>query len=172
MILLTSMEGFICLPPMVRTRAKYKSCGIAILVNNRIYETVNIVKNSGENFYWFTCSLCSDVLFCATYIPPEGCTYSNISIFDDLQHDLLELYQNNSLICLLGDFNARTGNVQDFVTYDENFDQFLNGDSPSYELNSISICDFIANGRVGQDKSLGKKTCKGSSVVDYAILYP
>ena len=99
--------------------------------------------------------------------------------------------------------HARTGNVQDFVTYDENFDQFLNGDSPNYELNSVSICDlgfsnerhnsyvlqinnygkrllemcksfnlFIANGRVGQDKSLGKKTCKGSSVVDYAILSP
>ena len=136
-----NMEGFTCFPPMVRTRAKYKSGGIAILVNNRIYDTVNNVKNSGEIFYCFTCSLCSDVLFCATYIPPEGCTYSNISIFDDLEHDLLELYQNKSLICLLRDFKARTGNVQDFVTYDKNFDQFLNGDSPNYELNSVSICD-------------------------------
>ena len=30
----------------------------------------------------------------------------------------------------------------------------------------------IANGRLGSDKFLGNRTCKGSSVVDYAILSP
>ena len=105
---------------MVRTRAKYKSSGIAILVNNRIYDTVNIVKNISQCENKASIGslvqeiLCSDVLFCATYIPPEGCTYSDISIFDDLEHDLLELYQNNSLICLLNEF---TGCTQEQVMF-------------------------------------------------------
>ena len=34
-------------------------------------------------------------------------------------------------------------------------------------------CDiYIANGRLGLDRLLGSKTCKGTSVVDYVILSP
>lgn len=198
-----SLNGFKCLPTMVRVDARYRSGGIAILVRDSIYDTVQIVKNSGENFYWFTCSISSDTLFCATYIPPEGSTYSDISLFDDLESDLLELNQNNSQICLLGDFNARTGNNCDSVPFDENIEQFLHSDNPYDELNRLTISDLgfsnerhnsdvlqvnnygkrllevcksfnlcIANGRLGRDESLGKKTCKGSSVIDYVILSP
>ena len=99
------------------------------MVRDSIYDTVQIVKNSGEIFYWFTCSICSNILFCASYIPPEGSTNSGISLFDDLGSDLLEFNQNifnqnNSHVCLLGDFNARTGNNYDFVPFDENIEQF------------------------------------------------
>ena len=31
---------------------------------------------------------------------------------------------------------------------------------------------YIANGRLGSDKFLGGKTCKASTVVDYALLSP
>lgn len=197
------INGYTCLPTIVRVDAKYRSGGIAILVRNSIYDTVQIVKNSSEYFYWFKCSLFSNVLFCVTYIPPEGSKYSDISIFDDLEFDLLELNQNESQICLLGDFNARTGNLCDFVTYDDSIEQFLQSDNPNDDLNRLSISDLgfsserhnsdafqinnygkrllevcrsfnlcIGNGRLGHDMSLGKKTCKGSSVIDYAILSP
>ena len=35
---------------------------------------------------------------------------------------------------------------------------------------SFNLC--IANGRLGSDKFLGNKTCKGFSVIDYAIMSP
>ena len=72
----------------------------------------------------FTCSICSNILLWATYIPPEGSTYSDISVFDNLESDWLELNENNSQVCLQGDFNARTGNNYDFVPFDENIEQF------------------------------------------------
>ena len=82
-----SLNGFKCLPNMVTVDARYRSGGIAILDRDSIYDTVQIVENIGENFYWFTCSICSSILFCATYIPPEGSTYRDISLFDDLESD-------------------------------------------------------------------------------------
>lgn len=148
--------------------------------------------------------MCSQVLFCVSYIPPEGSNYSNISIFDTLEADLLELNPNNEYqICLLGDFNARTGNEHDFVLLDDNLEQILHSDNPNDELSRTSIQDLgypterhnsdhaqvnnygkrllevcksfnlcIANGRLGKDKFLGNNTCKGTSVIDYAILSP
>ena len=111
-----SINGFKLLPTMVRRNAKSGSAGIAILVRESIYDSIKVVKNSGENFYWFSCSSCSDILFCVSYIPPEGSTYSDISIFDTLEADILELSDNSeSKICLLGDFNARSGKQQDII---------------------------------------------------------
>ena len=48
------------------------------------------LKNSGENFYWFTLLNCFtvNILFCVIYIPPEGSIYSNIDIFDTIESDL------------------------------------------------------------------------------------
>lgn len=148
--------------------------------------------------------MCSHVLFCVSYIPPEGSNYSNISIFDTLEADLLELNPNNELqICLLGDFNARTGNEHDFVFLDDTIEQILHTDNPNDELCRTSIRDLgfpterhnsdhaqvnnygkrllevcksfnlcIANSRLGKDKFLGNKTCKGTSVIDYVIMSP
>ena len=136
----------------VRVDARYRSGGIAILVRDNIYDTVQIVKNSGDFFYWFTCSICSNISFCATYIPPEGSTYTDISLFDDLESDLLELNQNNSQVCLLGDFNARTGNNYDFVPFDETIEQFLHSENPYDELNRLTISDLgFSNERHNSD---------------------
>lgn len=125
-----SFRVFKLLPTMVRSCAKNSSGGIAILVRDKIFDTIEVVQNSDENFYWFTCSLCSDVLFCVLYIAPEGNSYSDIANFHSLESDLLELCQTkNFQICLLGDFNARTSNDSDLVAYDENLEQFLLSDS-------------------------------------------
>ena len=102
----------------------------------------------------------------------------------------------------MGDFNARTANQSDLVPFDENIEQFLHSDNPNDEMNRISIGDLgfpterhssdlqlnnygkrllemcksfnlcIANGRLGSDRFLGSTTCKGCSVIDYAILSP
>ena len=87
------IQGFKPLPFMIRHRAKYRSGGIAILVKDEYFDKVKVLKNSGENFYWFTLLNCFtvNILFCVIYIPPEGSIYSNIDIFDTLESDLTEL---------------------------------------------------------------------------------
>ena len=46
----------------------------------------------------------------------------------------------------------------------------------NYGKRLLEVCKSfnlsIANGRLGRDKSLDKKPCKGSSVIDYVILSP
>lgn len=96
------IRHFKLLPMMVRNG------GVDILVRKYLNDPIKVVKISGENFYWFTCSDCADILFCVMYIPPEGSNSSDIAIVDNLEYDLIELCQNeNYHICLLGDFNRK-----------------------------------------------------------------
>ena len=51
------------------------------------------------------------------YIPPHGSKYSDINSFDEIETELVDLNQNNIYdVCLLGDFNSRTKNENDFIS--------------------------------------------------------
>ena len=47
------IPGFTPLHFMIRDKAKYRSGGIAILVKEAVFDKINTVKNSGENFIGF-----------------------------------------------------------------------------------------------------------------------
>ena len=73
---------FKCL--MTSNNAKVKSGGIAILVKEHLFDSVKILKNDGDNFYWFTLvnHFSQDIAFCCIYVAPEGSNYSNIEFFE------------------------------------------------------------------------------------------
>ncbi|VDH95144.1 Rho GTPase-activating protein 20 [Mytilus galloprovincialis] len=106
---------------------------------------------------------------------------------------------DNYSICLLGDFNARTGIKSDFTLLDgyvcnsvqledivdvvnlENFDVKTSRYNFDKNVNNygnrlLQLCKnfeiLIANGRLGTDKEKGALTCKNCSTVDYCILSP
>lgn len=56
-------------------------------------------------------------MFGVIYIPPEGSKYSDISIYDQIESEIVSLLTDNVKICLVGDFNARTGLLSDFVDF-------------------------------------------------------
>ena len=78
------VQGFKCLPLMTRNDAKAKSGGIAILVREYLYDSVKVLKNEGDLFYWFTLlnQFPYDIAFCCVYVAPEGGKYSNIQSFE------------------------------------------------------------------------------------------
>jgi hypothetical protein len=95
--------------------------------------------------------------------------------FEELLHDIYE-YQNEGLLCICGDFNARCRNTADYIEGIDAIqprtviDHFENdyGDHLAYFLIKSNIC--MLNGRLGDD---GQYTCvsqKGKSVVDYACV--
>jgi hypothetical protein len=49
-------------------------------------------------------------------IPPDNSIYSNIDMFNDIENTLLD---NDLQACLIGDFNAHTGNVSEYVVIDQ-----------------------------------------------------
>ena len=131
-----------------------------------------------------------DISLCSCYIPPKESPYYDSETFSNLEHDI-NIYQKDSYVILAGDFNARTGSKNDFITSDsckvvpgdslpmpnevpirKNFDQHLN-DHGKILLEICKSLDIrILNGRCKGD-SFGKITFHGQqgiSTVDYMIL--
>lgn len=137
-------------------------------------------------------------MFGLVYVPPQNSPYADITLFDKLENVISEVNNSdNYSICILGDFNARCGTLSDVLVYNDEaiseislldvFHDNLTGlnnvtsDRPSSDtvINNfghrlLELCTnlgvFIANGRYGNDKGVGKATCKGVSLVDYVLL--
>jgi hypothetical protein len=54
---------------------------------------------------------------CGTYIPPEKSNYFENEIFEELENDLV-LFSSKANILLLGDLNARTSKLEDYISSD------------------------------------------------------
>ena len=111
-----------------RAVAKRKSGGVGLFVKNSIWPFVKILDSSSENCLWFTLNDYYDLkcVFGAIYIPPEGSPYSSVSIFDKIEQDSINFCADeNTYTCLVGDFNARSGLLSDFITIDEEIGDFV-----------------------------------------------
>ena len=53
-----------------------------------------------------------------TCIPPENTRYISADCFTDIEREMLIFFVNPVNVCLLGDFNARTGKLTAFVYLD------------------------------------------------------
>ena len=60
------------------------------------------------------------VIFGVVYIPPEYTKYSSDEAFNEIHQEYLSLLNISKYICLVGDFNARTSNCDDFIILDDN----------------------------------------------------
>ena len=131
----------------------------------------------------------SDIYICATYIPPKDSTfwnsYQDTDPYELLEQDI-EKFNKTGEVVVIGDFNARTGNKIDFVSYfnDDDAETFVRNSGVTvlgklkinnYGNSLIDICKGlnlrILNGRTLGD-STGKFTCfhyNGQSTIDYII---
>ena len=102
-----------------------------------------------------------NVLFGAVYILPQGSKYSDINSFDEIETDLVDLNQNNIYdVCLLGDFNSRTKNKNDFISLDSDLiddtrisDEFA---SASNAGNEFKKSWFYSQERTSMDKGINQ----------------
>jgi hypothetical protein len=110
------------LPPVIRNGAKCKSGGVVVFVKSSIFVIIEVLKSSSEDVLWFILKdvLYAPVVFGAMCIPPENSIYSSIDIFDVIEDDILKFVaEKNCKVCLLGDFDARSGTKDDFVNLDD-----------------------------------------------------
>lgn len=132
----------------------------------------------------------------AVYVPPENSVYTNRLAFQEIEETLANW--DSEYVLLFGDFNGRTGIIPDFINSDDNGvddnaltatttdlmdtfginksrysrDKGVNNFGHSLLELCISQGLLIVNGRAGKDDNVGNFTCKGLSVVDYAIAPP
>ena len=169
-----------------------QSGGISLMFKSKFMNHVSIVKNT-KNFLWSKISKeilknDTDLYICGTYIPPEKSNYFDEEIFEEFENDIIRFSSRGNVITL-GDFNARTNKLDDFVSSEgselihdtsenslypterQNFDSVINNHGKKL-IEICKNCDLrILNGRTMGD-SLGRPTFhgkNGTSVVDYVI---
>ena len=108
-------------------RAKRASGGITLLVEEQLFQGVTICKCDDDRFLWWKLDrnffrLTDDIFgFCSVYLPPyTSKTYVPESNKDRINcfitfRDQLSYFGKKGKIILCGDFNARTGNLDDFA---------------------------------------------------------
>ena len=136
--------------------------GIAILLSNSLSGKYQLIPSTySDSVMWVKLEFGEDsleqLILGAVYVPHEGSKYHENTIFDDIANDCIFLKAKyNAPICLIGDFNARTGLLKDFVETAD-FPIFQAGPGLNLddaitsidELESLGICTR----RINQDRA-------------------
>ncbi|WAR01333.1 hypothetical protein MAR_007891 [Mya arenaria] len=54
-----------------------------------------------------------------------GSPYSSIEIFDQIESDIVDFRSEGLLVCMIGDFNVRSGLLSDFISVDQHISDEL-----------------------------------------------
>lgn len=180
---------------------RVKHGGVCLLIKNDLVRLVSEINiETTKHYDGILWCIIGNILFGVMYIPPSRSVNLDEDIFDRIQNDIVNIqneYEHVNSTCLLGDFNGRTGLDPDYTLYDDyvikEIDDKVQNDillhnstdtlgcriSQDLIVNEqgrkvLGICNSmnlrIVNGRFGPSSS--SFTCKGSSVVDYALLSP
>ena len=168
----------------INNRATRGSGGVGILVKNEVCNNFHVYKldSAYEGILWLKLTnkeqTCEELLVCSCYCPPPSSSKGNLSqeFFDQLLTTVYMYYDGLCPCVIIGDFNARIGNLQDFdnsldiikkrecvdITR-KNYEPFLNF------LNDSRFC--VLNGRYdSSEDNFTSISSKGSAVVDYVCV--
>ena len=112
----------------------YKSGGISICVRKNIRDKVQFINTKSKYVLWCKISQTllgndKDILLGGVYIPPEGTTYSDISSYNDIEKEMLEINKDEECwVTLCGDFNSYVGVEPDIVSIDSHMCDVLDID--------------------------------------------
>ena len=158
------------------------SGGVGIFVKKNLYRDFDIrnLNDDTEGILWLellhkTTKEC--LRFCVCYLPPKNSprAVNAEDFFQTLMYNIYE-FQNNSLITVFGDFNARVGNAEDFIAGVDDIPE-----RDVIDFNKNQYCDVfidflistnmcILNGRNYKTNNFTSVSCKGSAVVDFVLV--
>ena len=116
------------------------------------------------------------------YAPCEGSKLWDVNFFDEIQVDVLQYKCKERNVIIMGDFNARTGENDDYVEIEGETNDICHRSDCDKLVNTngrllLDMCKTtemsIVNGRVGDDKGIGAFTChthNGRSLIDYCLI--
>ena len=168
-------------------KQKTRMHGLSLLLKNDTFPYKQTLKGKSKCVLWILLGSSEHKLYFivgSVYIPGYNSKFADQSDFDIISEDILSFREKyNCPFLLMGDYNARTGNLGDFVdltdptvtTYRCNSDKKVD----TYGRNLIRMCKEldlrIVNGSYGSDSQVGAFTCHkptGKSCVDYCVVSP
>ena len=142
----------------------FANSGVFLLVRDRYVKWVKELKGSSKNVLWFKVSkevFGIDCILGAAYITNESSVYYTNDMFELISNDIISLKAKYSMpFLIMGDFNARTGRLRDFIDRDVvdrvfGYDE-LNDDVEDMSDNSAIVVDR-ANMDRGQPNTNGRR---------------
>ncbi len=109
-------------PDLEKTRRK--SGGLAIIVRNNLLKYCTSIDSQCEYIQWLKIYKTvfrsnEDVIFGNVYVPPIDSPYFENDEFAMFSDEIINKARDNKHVPLIGDFNARVGNLDEFVILDE-----------------------------------------------------
>ena len=103
--------------------SRRRSGGIALAYKQYLTPYITIIETSSKLVIWFKISKqltkTEDILCGIVYIPPEGSDYSAEYPYQEIEDELYSMDNRISNVLLLGDFNSRSRQLQDYIQADE-----------------------------------------------------
>ena len=107
--------------------------GMALMVKKTLQHKF-VESGSGLWVEITNANLCYDIgLF---YMPCENSKYWHQELFDSIEEEVTQHRYANENVFILGDFNARTGLLPDFVSIDEDDSQFRSRANADKKVNN------------------------------------
>ena len=133
-----------------QTKKGRSSGGLLIFFKHYLSKFL-IVKKCSENYVWieidkkFFTKLDDNILLCIAYNPPVNSQYYKDDLIEDIRNDILDLTCNHSTsVMIIGDFNARIGNLQDYdcISNPNNESPLSTSTNPQSKRNACDVQKF------------------------------
>lgn len=126
----TDIYDHLCLPKGYSYKAKHrktchkKSGGIIIIYKNYLSKFLEFPETESDYVQWVKIDkslLQSDhnFIFGCIYVPPENTKYSSPEAFNEIESEMIDMVKEGDYIGFLGDYNAKTGTLLDYVETDK-----------------------------------------------------
>ena len=135
-----------------RTGSFRKSGGIGVAIKNHLVKHVTVVEENNDFVLWIQISkemlnIQQDLFVGIVYMPPEGSRFVSDDSFDIVEQSILNHIAKSEFVMVMGDFNARTGTVCDYCSFDKNLVKELDMDiielrseiEPETQLDDLNI---------------------------------
>jgi hypothetical protein len=184
-------NDIICVPGYTwmghnRATVHIKACkgsgGVGFLIRNELHDSfdISVLDDSYEDILWITLThrITREMIHtCVCYLAPHNSTrIVNANDFFDKLLTQVYTFQNDGLIFICADFNARMGDTEEFIAGIDSLpprdvvDFQKNGYCEPFTDFMISTSTCMLNGRNCLNNDFTSISSRGTAVVDYCVV--
>lgn len=157
---LIELPGYVFFSQYRKQKYIRKSGGIGVFVKQSLSPHVSLIESDSDYVLWLSISkkvfnTDENIYVGAIYIPPNDSKFYNLDEIENFNIEITNMCVSNKYVLLMGDFNARTHNKQDFLEEDKFLMHHFNFDKEMishYNVASILEQCNLSKERTSQDK--------------------